>query len=108
VALVAAVQNFGSSAKGIPPRPFFSNMIKDNSASWGPGLGKLLKATDYDATRSLGLMGEEIKGELQESIITFSGAPLSDATVAAKGFATPLIDTGVMLNSVDYEVEQGG
>ena len=38
-ALVAAVQNFGAPARGIPPRPFFSNMITKYGPGWGDQLG---------------------------------------------------------------------
>jgi len=33
-ALVAAIQNFGAPARGIPPRPFFSNMVTAKSPGW--------------------------------------------------------------------------
>lgn len=104
VALVAAVQNFGSPAGGIPPRPFFSNMVSKGRRSWGPVLTKILKENNYDAKKSLRQMGEVIKGELQDSIVNGSYVPLKPETVQRKGFAKPLIDTGHMLNSVDYEV----
>lgn len=105
VALVAAVQNFGSAASGIPPRPFFSDMVRDKSGEWPKLLGNALTSSDYDAEKALRLMGEEIKGELQGSIVSYAGTPLAEATVAAKGFDKQLIDSSHMLNSVDYEVE---
>jgi hypothetical protein len=64
----------------------------------------LLVAHDYDARRSLGLMGQTIKGELQDSIQQFSGAPLAQSTIDAKGFDKPLVASGHMWNSVDSEV----
>jgi hypothetical protein len=42
---------------------------------------------------------------LQQSIRDTNDPPLAQATIARKGFAKPLIDTSVMINSVDYEVE---
>lgn len=104
VATVAAVQNFGAPSRGIPPRPFFSNMIRDKSPGWGPSLGRILKANNYDADTALDLMGEGIKGQLQQSIVDTNEPPLAESTIAAKGFEKPLIDTGHMFNSVDYEV----
>ena len=104
VALVAAVQNFGAPSRGIPPRPFFSNMVAQNGDQWGPMLGELLQRTDMDAGKALALMGEEIKGELRESIIATNAPPLKPATVARKGHDKPLVDTGLMLASVDKEV----
>lgn len=105
VALVAAIQNFGAPARGIPPRPFFSNMVAEKSPSWAPALGDLLKSTGYDPQAALEMMGEGIKGQLQQSIRNTNSPPLSPRTIERKGFEKPLIDTGHMLNSVDYEVD---
>lgn len=105
VPMVAAIQEFGAPKAGIPPRPFFRTMIAAKAPGWGGAMGQILKSTDYDAAKTLGQMGEGIKGQLQESIKATNNPPLASATIAAKGFATPLIDTGHMLNSVDYEVK---
>lgn len=86
------------------PRPFFRQMIAKESPSWPKKMAKLAKATGYDGPRVLALMGEDIKGGLQESINSLDSPPLADSTVAAKGFSKPLIDTSHMINSVDYEV----
>ena len=53
----------------------------------------------------LGQTGEAIAGQLRESIINLTEPPLAPATVARKGSDKPLVDTGHMLASVDYEVE---
>lgn len=104
VAMVAAIQEFGAPAKNIPSRPFFRSMLAAKSPEWGATLAKMLRAHDYDATASLSLMGDGIKGQLKQSIVDTNTPPLAPATVAAKGSAKPLVDTGHMLNSVDYEV----
>lgn len=103
-ALVAAVQEFGSPANNIPPRPFFRNMIASKSGTWGKATADLLKANDYNAEVTLGQVGEGIKGQLQQSIVDTNTPPNAPATIAAKGASKPLVDTGHMLNSVDYEV----
>lgn len=82
-------------------------MLAEKSPGWGVKFGKVLKATGYDMDRSFGLMGELIKGELQQSIRDFTTPGLSEVTIASKGFDKPLIDTGHMLNSVDYDVKRG-
>lgn len=105
-ALVAAVQNYGAPSVGVPPRPFFSGMVAEKKEGWGDAIAKNLKATNYDADKTLALVGEGIKGQLQQSINNFSGVPLKDRTVKRKGFDKQLIDTGHMVNSVDYEVQK--
>ena len=104
VAMVAAIQDFGAPAVNIPPRPFFRNTVKAGQKTWGGELAAVLKANNMDADKSLRLMGEKIRGEVRASITGGSYAPLKPTTIARKGFPKPLVDTGQMLNSVDYEV----
>jgi len=104
VAMIAAIQNWGAPSRGIPPRPFFTNMVRDKSDGWGPALGRIMEANDFDAKRSLALMGEGIAGQLRQSIIDTNSPPLAQSTIDRKGFDKPLVDTSHMLNSVDYEV----
>lgn len=106
VALIAAIQNYGAPLANIPARPFFSNMVDTKQKEWGPALAKLLQSTSYDTIAALNLMGEGIKGQLQQAIRDFVGVPLAPATIARKGFDKQLIDTSHMLNSVSYAVEE--
>lgn len=89
----------------IPARPFFRNMLDEKASEWGVQAGKALKGADFNATVALGRMGELIQGQLQGSIRDFTNPALAPSTVRAKGFPKPLIDTGVMLRSVAYEVK---
>jgi len=81
-------------------------MIAKESPGWADKMAKLAKARDYDAAEVFGLMGEDIKGALQQSINDFTEPGLAPSTVEAKGFAKPLIDTAHMLNSIDYKVNE--
>lgn len=89
----------------IPPRPFFRTTIKAGEKHWGADLGKVLKEKGYDAAAALDTMGEEIKGELQESIRDWTSPPNAKSTIAKKGFNDPLFGDGTMLRAVDSEVE---
>lgn len=104
VALVAMIQDFGAPAAGIPPRPFFRNMIEAESGHWGGDLAQFLKANDYDAEKALDAMGEDIQSALQDSINEFDGIPLAPATIASKGFDKQLIDTADMFRNVHHRV----
>ena len=79
-------------------------MVHLGSPHWAADLAKLLKVTGYDVPRTLGLMGEQMSGELVQSIADQVYAPLAPSTIARKGFATTLEDTSVMINSVKAEV----
>lgn len=105
VAQVAFWNNWGTATT--PARPFFTDMVERKSPRWGVTLGNFLRKSNYDAERSLAAMGEVIKGQLQQSINKWSSPPNAPYTVAMKGFNKPLIDTAVMLRSVDYQVMDG-
>lgn len=101
---VAFQNEFGMPSKGQPPRPFFRRMIAVESGGWAGKMGRLA-ASKRSGRDILAVMGEDVKGGLQESITTLTEPALSPETVARKGFSKPLIDTGLMLRSVTYEVE---
>lgn len=104
VAMVAAIQEFGAPRAGIPPRPFFRNMIARKSPEWPAAIGALLVANRYDLTVTFQQAGQAIAGQLRQSIVDTNSPVLAESTVARKGFAKPLVDTGHMLQSVDFEV----
>lgn len=103
VAFVAAMNEWGTSRA--PPRPFFRNMIAAKSAEWPVAIALNLKATGYDVPKTLALVGEGIKGQLQQSIRDLKSPPNAPSTIARKGFDDPLIESAHMLNSVDFEVK---
>jgi hypothetical protein len=131
VAQVALINNFGAPSKGIPPRPFFSNMVKRNSASWPGMLAKIIKANDGDVEKSLKLLGVAIEGELRDAIIATVAPPNSPVTnllkqrfpTGGQTFADvlkahydvahgvtapagkPLVQSGTLLASISSEVE---
>ena len=103
VALVAALNEFGS--KNTPPRPFFRQMIAAKSSQWPETIATLLKANDFDAAKTLGLTGQGIADQLQQSIVDFTSPPLAPSTIAKKGNDKVLVDTGQMLQSVTFVVK---
>ena len=90
----------------VPPRPFFRGMIAKESGHWGRDIATLLKQNDYDTHATLTQMGKLVQEELQQSINDFVGAPLKASTIARKGFDKQLVDTAVMLNSVEFKVKE--
>lgn len=105
VALVALINEFGNAAHGQPPRPAIRNTIAAKSTEWRDKCAVLLKANGYDTGRALALMGEIIKGDLQQAITDYAGPPLKPSTVAAKGFDKQLVDRGIELAGIDYRVK---
>lgn len=108
VAQVAFWQEFGTEASdghpGIPPRPFMRETIAKHSGDWGNKLGKTLRATKYDARKSLRIMGRGIQLEMRQTLNDWRDPPNAPRTVARKGFNKPLIDTGHLERSIDFQV----
>lgn len=105
VAMVAAIQNYGAPARNIPPRPFFTNMVRQGERVWPRVLVSSLKARSYDVKIALTDLGHEMEGELRQSIQQTNSPPLSLRTTQRKGHSKPLVDTGTMLNSIISKVE---
>ncbi len=103
VAAVAFWNEFGTS--DIPPRPFFRGMIARESTTW-PGKMAALAKSSGNAEQVLGALGADIKGALQQSINDMSTPANAQSTEDAKGFNKPLIDTGVMINSITFKVNK--
>ena len=99
---IALFNEFG--ARTTPPHPFMRMMVAQNEDGWGKLLGAALKATDFDGRKALEMVGLRLESQMQDSIKALTDPPLKPATIEAKGFDTPLIDTGHMLRSVASEV----
>lgn len=105
VAMVAAIQNYGAPARNIPPRPFFTNMVRQGEREWPKVLLSSIKARNYDIKLALTDLGHEMEGELRQSIQQTNSPPLRPATIKRKGHPKPLVDTGRMFDSVVSKVE---
>ena len=82
VAQVAFWNEFGHGGRfPAPPRPFFRNMINDKSGAWPSQIGVALKIYEGDGKKTLGSMGDLIKGQLRESIINTTEPALSPTTL---------------------------
>jgi len=90
----------------IPPRPFMDITFNKYQDKWMAMLEKLLPKNDYNLDKSFRILGEVIRADIKRTIeqgdLYIPNAP---STVAAKGGRnTPLIDTGEMRDSIEYDV----
>lgn len=103
VAQVAYWNEYGTAH--IPPRPFFRQTIAKHKNEWPAKAAAIMRQNGGDVPKTLALMGEGIKGQVVETIQNFRDPPNATYTVRKKGFDKPLIDTGTLWRSIDYEVE---
>lgn len=101
VAQVAFWNEYGTATT--PSRPFFRYTVNENRKNWVLSVKNLMKMHN-DPQKVMGLMGEHIKGQIVQSIVTWSDPPNAPYTVAKKGFQKPLIDSGQMSRSISWEL----
>ena len=107
---IAATHEFGSSDGRIPERKPIRRTFNEGDgprrlADMCAKLAKKIITDNMDPVRALNLLGawaaKEVKNTITESDIP---PPLAESTIAAKGSTKPLVDTGLLLNSISYEV----
>ena len=106
--MYANYNEYGSSSRGIPSRPFFRTALNNNRKYIKEQLKELLgkvatgKMTGKMALKSIGL---EVQGLIQDSIKNGNWESNAPSTVRAKnGTGQPLIETGSMLRAVSFEI----
>ncbi len=88
-----------------PARPAFRTTIQQKSGEWGDKLSKAVVATGYDGQKSLAMVGQAMRDDLENMIAQWSSPPNSPFTVKIKGFDKPLVDRGLMQRAPDFEVK---
>lgn len=107
VAYVATIQEFGTPR--IPARPFMRPAVADHGGEWIELLADGAKASLNGGPapeQVLEMVTLAAAGNVAEKIQAVTSPPLSPVTVARKGSAKPLIDTGQMVQSVTGKVEK--
>lgn len=124
VATVAAIHEFGAPQNNIPPRPFLTPAIAENKTAWlllaEKGAKRAIKGDETILT-ILEKIGARASTDVKKAIQNVTSPPLLEKTIAArkrrylskaknkkvlpKYIEKPLIDTGVMFESVSFAVE---
>lgn len=107
-AAIAAWQNFGFGPT--PPRPFFTNVVRDESAGWGDTLSDCMAQTNNDTKKALALLGDHVSGQIQQSITAITSPPLSDITLMLRKMRSDdqsLVVTGKTVGEAARRVAAG-
>ena len=106
---IAMFNELGTSR--IPSRPFMRDSVDNNADN----ISKFCKAQlmgiakgSKDAESVLKAVGAMQVGLVQKTIVDGSFVPNSPRTIAKKGSDKPLIDTGLMRQSVHYVITEKG
>ena len=114
VAEIMSIHEYGAPSVNIPERAPIRKTLDTNKAEIQNNIDKLFgKVIDgaIDPDDALKVIGEDVKAKIQSTITNGLTPPWAPSTLARKaarsgGIAAivPLIDTGQMLRSIDYEV----
>ncbi len=108
VAEIAAFNEYGTV--NIPARPFMKTAVeksKDEILRYYQMSTKNIADGKTDANKVLTGLGELGKSKVQESIRHGDWVPNAPATIKRKGSSKPLIDTGLMRDTVTYVIRGG-
>ena len=98
----ATTHTVPAHTKNITARSFCRKTVPTPKGEWIKALPGLV--SQHGAVKGLELVGEAMKGDLVESIMTWTDPPNSKATIARKGRDAPLRDTMQMSRSIGVEV----
>ena len=112
VAGIAAVHEHGSVTKRIPARPFFRPATLNNQSKHSKVLADATRKAFAGGSLKDGLeiLGQVVVGDIKDAIEAVDEPELKQPTIDARarrhsgGLSSdkPLVDTGTLLNSVEY------
>lgn len=116
MAEIATINEFGSPEHHIPERSFLRATLDENEDRFqkrlGTALGEII-TEPHAAERALGMLGEVAVGSVQARMAQGIAPALSPVTIAERArkgrpSTKPLIDTGRLRQSIEYEVRVKG
>lgn len=93
---------------GIPPRPFMRPAFDKNIVKYTKVTKELLlkiAGKKLGGLRVLKTIGALMVSDIKQEITNVRTPPNAPATIEAKGFDNPLIETGTMKNRTDFRIK---
>jgi len=105
--MVGAVHEFGSRKRNIPQRSSIQSSIFINQGykAYTRKLAKGIMNGKITLKTGLEMLGQTASQDIQMNIRNISNPANTKATIKAKGSSNPLIDTGMLINSISYNVK---
>ena len=111
IAYYASCNEYGTYGSGsewqrIPARPFMATTA-DEQKMWKTPVTKAINRifSGGEVITELNDVGEKMKTDIKKNIGTHKFKPLASSTVKKKGHDIQLIDSGALLDSIDFEVK---
>lgn len=107
---LGVIHEFGAPNAGIPVRSWLRAAFDFNEARWlvqaAIVADKVYKTTPERPGRALGIMGEVVVADIKKRMAQGIPPPLKQATIDRKGSSKPLIDTGILRDSITWTVRR--
>lgn len=103
---VATFHEFGTA--NIPQRSFIRSNDHNNYQKYRSMIEEIKDKIIFEGMKpfvGLGLLGEEIRKDIQAGINKGLKPELDEKTIKAKGSSKPLVDTGQLINAITYVVK---
>lgn len=104
-AQIAYWNEYGTDDGNIPPRPFMRKAVDTKSKKWLEFLKKELVLNKLDIKPAINKLGIIMEGDIVQEITDLQTPPNAESTIKAKGSSKPLVDTGIMRQSVKHKVK---
>ncbi len=108
VAEIGTIHEFGAPKFNIPRRPWLSQSVRRNQRRWRTflidRLGDLLTGRTF-GRRIFSELGVDMERSIKRIFTEGSFKALDPETIKAKGSSRPLIDTGILRNSIGWALE---
>lgn len=100
---IATFNEFGTATA--PARSFLRSTF-DSANFYEAELTGLARrvGVELSTKRALRLLGMKITSDVKNTIVTLKEPPNAASTIAEKGSSNPLIDTGKLRQSIDFEI----
>lgn len=102
---IAAHHEYGAPRAGIVERSYIRSVVRERKAELAALMARVVKMMiqrKITEQKALELIGAWLAGAIKGRIVSGPFAPLKPSTIARKGSATPLIDTGQLKNTVAF------
>jgi HK97 gp10 family phage protein len=110
IASYAAVNEYGTKDKRIPARPFmrttFDRLRDDLSKQLRNEVNALIAKGETKVDNALIRVGLQFTNDIKLAIRGWTEPPNAESTIEKKGVNNPLVDNGILNNSITFEVRK--
>jgi hypothetical protein len=103
IGMVATANEYGVPENNVPPRPFMRDTVITRKPKWLKIVKEVLTES-LDVDRTFRILGDVIADDVSQMITAYAKPENAPSTIAKKGFNDPLVDTGLMRDSVGWKV----